>query len=230
MEDYYYFYLQPSQTVTVLMYSLTELTKKLSTIVNKKDPESPSIFKDDEENLLRDCIRKFLIYLNQLPSDHILSSSDIVNGLNLKPHPEGGFYRRYIWTKEKSAIFYLLPTGSVSSWHRLKETRETWKWLYGETLNVAHISNDSEEIGVFQLTQSEDVVIDEGMYGRGKWGDWFGAYHEGNGFSLAYCQCTPPFEFAKFELANEQIVNRFKSLHPTYTEIIERLTIKTKES
>lgn len=202
----------------------TELANKLSLIVSEKQFESASEFTADEQQLLMNSITKFIENLNQYPTDYNLSCSDIVNGLDLKCHPEGGFYRRFSWTQGKSKIFYLLPDGCVSSWHRLKGVRETWKWLYGGTLVLPQISNDFRWCGDVQLTQNKDVVITEGLNIPEKWGNWFGALLKEGDYSFVVCECTPPFEFSNFELANEKDVILFKVLNPARVETVELLT------
>lgn len=70
------------------------------------------------------------------------------------------------------------------------------------------------------------MVIEEECNSAKKWGNWFGAYHRDGDFSLIMCECTPPFEFSKFELATEQDVNKLRVFNPTRVEIIELLAKK----
>lgn len=207
------------------MDSLTELADKLSFIVNhsRKDTET-SAFTDDDEKLVLNTVTTFIAYLNQYPSDYKVTCSDIVSGLDLKCHPEGGFYRRFGWTNEKSKTFYLLPYGSVSAWHRFKGIRETWKWLYGGTLAIPQISSNRRWFIEDELAKDKDVVIMEEVNSPEKWGDWFGAYHKDGDYTLLMCECSPPFEFSKFELANEQDVIEFSATNPDRVDIIELLT------
>lgn len=209
------------------MCSLTELADQLSfTVTHTDDTDTGSEFTVDEEQHLLSSIRKFVTSLNQYPSDYQLSCSHIVHGLNLACHPEGGFYRRFSWTKEKSKTFYLLPADCVSSWHHFQCIRETWKWIYGGTLIVPQISNEFQWLGEAELSKDKDVVIMEECNSAKKWGNWFGAYHRDCDFSLIICECTPPFEFSKFELAKEQDVNKLKVCNPTRVDIIELLAKK----
>lgn len=209
------------------MNSPTELADKLVLIVNQmKDSETESEFTVDDVELLMNSITMFASNLTQYESNYKLSCSDVVQGLHLKCHPEGGFYRRYSWTKEKSKIFYLLPAGCVSSWHHLKGIRETWKWMYGGVLVIPQISNDFRWLNEVELAADEDVVIMEDSTSPDKWGNWFGAFHKDDDFSLVTCECTPPYEFSKFELANEQNVRQFKLFNPARAEIFEPLAHK----
>jgi predicted cupin superfamily sugar epimerase len=76
-----------------------------------------------------------------------------IEKLELKPHPEGGWYRE-LWradltipasalppkyTGDRSActiIHYLLETGSRSAWHRVKSA-EIWLWHAGGVLKLS---------------------------------------------------------------------------------------------
>lgn len=191
------------------MNSPTELADRLSFVFDQLKRESePCEFTGDDEKRVTNAITTFIANLNQCPNDYELTQSDIVHGLALNVHPEGGFYRRFSWTKEKSQTFYLLPVGSVSSWHRLKGTTETLKWLCGGQLAIPQISSDCRWLGEVELAKDKGVVVSEV---RDEWSDWFGAYHTDDNYCFVMCECTPPFEFSKFELANEGDVIRFRA-------------------
>ncbi|KAL6974625.1 hypothetical protein U1Q18_028809 [Sarracenia purpurea var. burkii] len=94
------------------------------------------------------------------------SASQIVAKLNLKPHPEGGFYSEtlrdtsVILSKSQlpsqykvdrpisTSIYFLLPSGSVSHLHRIP-CAETWHFYMGEPLTVLEM-NDKD--GSVKLT------------------------------------------------------------------------------
>lgn len=206
------------------MNNRIELAEKLSSIIDdivKNCSENISEFSDDETTLLINSIQSFVTTLIQQSNNAKLLSADIIHGLSLQCHPEGGFYRRISWTEHQTKIFYLLPTGCVSSWHRLNGIRETWTWLCGGTLIVSQISNDSRWVGVNEMGHDNDVTVVEEC--NGNWGNWFGAYPKDGDFTLVTCECTPAFEFSKFQLANEEDVNQFRKLNPEHGEIIALL-------
>ncbi|KAI3447231.1 hypothetical protein Pfo_003896 [Paulownia fortunei] len=82
------------------------------------------------------------------------TKSGIVAKLNLKPHPEGGFYsetfrdtsiilsKSHLPTQYKvdrpvsTCIYFLLPSGSVSHLHRIP-CAETWHFYLGEPLTTS---------------------------------------------------------------------------------------------
>lgn len=203
-----------------------ELASKLFLIANNIEQNSgtASEFSADENQLLINSIRSFATKLNHLSNDKKLSCEDIILGLNLQSHPEGGFYRRFSWTKEQTKTFYLLPAGCVSSWHRFDGIKETWKWLFGGSLLIPQIGEDCQWLGEVELAEGENVTIMEKRNGLDEWGNWFGARHTDGEYSLVMCECSPPFRFSKFQLANEEEVVRFRTLNAAHAEVIDLLS------
>src|SRR5262245_8144346 len=69
-----------------------------------------------------------------------MNADDIIRGLALKPHPEGGFFRETFRDTDprggravSTAIYYLLRAGEVSRWHRI-DAAEVWHWYAGDPL------------------------------------------------------------------------------------------------
>ncbi len=77
----------------------------------------------------------------------MLSAADIIARLELRPHPEGGYYRETFRDKRvdangrahSTAIYYLLARGDRSHWHRV-DAVEVWHYYAGAplTLQIAH--------------------------------------------------------------------------------------------
>ncbi|KAK8941930.1 hypothetical protein KSP40_PGU017894 [Platanthera guangdongensis] len=88
-----------------------------------------------------------------------MKASEIAATLDLKPHPEGGYYaetfRDHSVTLSKSqlpdqykvdrpvstSIYFLLPSGSASHLHRIP-CAETWHFYMGEPLTVVELHDD----------------------------------------------------------------------------------------
>lgn len=95
----------------------------------------------------------------------VKKASEIVALLDLKPHPEGGFYNESFRDSSivlrkaqlpshykvdrpiSTAIYFLLPSGHVSHLHRIP-CAETWHFYMGEPLTVLELSDS----GVIKLT------------------------------------------------------------------------------
>src|ERR1700752_4543448 len=77
--------------------------------------------------------------------------ADIIQQLNLQPHPEGGFYRRTYCSSERitrsnatgastqrdasTGIYYLLHDQAYSAWHRI-DSDEMWHFYAGDSLLI----------------------------------------------------------------------------------------------
>lgn len=67
----------------------------------------------------------------------------VIRALDLKPHPEGGFYRENFrdsaganGRSHATAIYYLLREGEISHWHRV-DAAEIWHWYVGAPLALS---------------------------------------------------------------------------------------------
>ena len=138
-------------------------------------------------------------------------ASQLVTQLEMQAHPEGGFYKRCFtsateietpWGPRPSAtmIYYLLPQGAFSQWHRLRQ-QEVWMYQAGDPV-LLHSINPSAEL--------DSRVIGPGAGHHREWcingGDWFAAEpcpDPQYGYTLASCMVTPGFDFADFELGDK---------------------------
>ena len=72
------------------------------------------------------------------------NAADIIRLLDLRPHPEGGFYRETFRDSVRSeagraastAIYFLLEAGQVSHWHRV-DAAEIWHFYAGAPLTIS---------------------------------------------------------------------------------------------
>ena len=78
------------------------------------------------------------LYAARLRED--LTADQIVRMLDMKPHPEGGFFcetyrdeNGHEGRAHSTAIYYLLAAGDVSAWHKVDAT-EVWHWYAGAPL------------------------------------------------------------------------------------------------
>src|SRR3984893_19122093 len=76
------------------------------------------------------------------------TAADIITRLELRPHPEGGYYRETFRDSRtdaqgralSTAIYFLLARGERSHWHRV-DAVEVWHYYAGHTLTL-HIANE----------------------------------------------------------------------------------------
>ena len=71
----------------------------------------------------------------------------MIEELGLAPHPEGGYYRE-MFRSSSTAIYFLLPAGEFSAFHRLRVSDEIWHHYLGDPVELQTISPD----GVHQVT------------------------------------------------------------------------------
>ena len=130
-------------------------------------------------------------------------AEEIVRELELLPHPEGGFYRE-TWRDSPAdgsrgagtAIYYLLPAGQVSAWHRV-DAAEIWHFHAGAPLAL-DISTDG--VRTERLVLGGDVLNGERPQGLVPPGAWQSAQSLG-AWTLVGCTVSPSFLFEKFEMA-----------------------------
>jgi uncharacterized protein len=131
-----------------------------------------------------------------------LSAAEVARLLDLGPHPEGGFYRETFrdaaaagGRAASTAIYYLLPAGQVSAWHRV-DAAEIWHWHAGAPLELTLFAEGRHT--VHRL--GADLPGGERPQGVVPAGVWQSARSLG-AWTLVGCTVAPGFEFAHFELA-----------------------------
>ena len=132
------------------------------------------------------------------------SASDIIARLELKPHPEGGYYRETFrdasvdaqGRARSTAIYFLLARGEPSHWHRI-DAVEVWHYYAGSalTLRIAHDGGTQHTVrlgpDIAAGERPQAIVPAQAWQAAESTGDW----------TLVGCTVAPGFEFAKFELA-----------------------------
>jgi predicted cupin superfamily sugar epimerase len=133
-----------------------------------------------------------------------LGADAVIAALNMKPHPEGGWYvethRIPAAEGERSpgtAIYYLLKAGERSHWHRIDAT-EVWHFYAGDPLELSLSFGRGCEAHML----GPDVLAGQRPQLTVAPGQWQAARSTG-AWTLVGCTVAPGFEFAGFELAPE---------------------------
>jgi len=137
-----------------------------------------------------------------------MKATDIIARLELKPHPEGGYYRETFRDSRadpqgrarSTAIYYLLGRGDRSQWHRI-DAVEIWHYYSGAALTL-QIANDG--CAPHTITLGPDVGAGERPQAIVPVGAWQTAETNGD-WTLVGCTVAPGFEFASFELAKGEL-------------------------
>ena len=161
----------------------------------------------------------------------------LIEKLQLKPHPEGGYFAETYRSTEtiseehlpkrfagdrnfSTAIYFLLEGTQFSALHRIRSD-EVWHFYSGSRLLVYVIKPE----GALQVIKlGTDLANGDVWQAVVKAGCWFGSKLESSeSFALVGCTVAPGFDFADFEMADR---NKLLSQYPQHKEIIEELTKK----
>ena len=133
-----------------------------------------------------------------------MTADEIIAALDLKPHPEGGFFRESFrdfpgadGRAYSTAIYYLLRAGEISRWHRI-DVAEIWHWYAGDALELSVVGSGAISRILLGPKVSEgqrpQVIIQARAWQRAT---ALGSY------ALCGCTVAPGFEFSKLEIAPE---------------------------
>lgn len=132
-----------------------------------------------------------------------LAGSAIVDLLGMTRHPEGGWYAEMFrdapgpdGRARSTAIYFLLETGDVSAWHRVRDAVEVWHFHAGAPLELRIVGDDGPSVHRLGI----DLVAGERPQAIVPADAWQSARSLG-GWTLVGCTVAPGFEFASFELA-----------------------------
>ena len=156
-----------------------------------------------------------------------------IDHLDLKPHPEGGYYTETYRGKSEggedgaravsTGIYFLLRAGEVYHLHKI-DADEMWHFYAGDPLNVYCI-HDKGRAPILHI--GPDAKAGQWFQGVVPAGVWFGAKLAEtesvnvHGYCLVGCTVAPGFEFSGFELAKR---NDLTNAFPQHSAIIEMLT------
>nr|WP_223699997.1 cupin domain-containing protein [Sutcliffiella deserti] len=157
-----------------------------------------------------------------------------ITKLDLKPHPEGGFYKQTFLSEERitdkelsvrfngtrrlySSIYFLLTDKNISHFHRLKSD-EVWYYHGGSSFTV-HVIHENGEYRKYKLGLNlekgevpQAIVPKNAIFGS--------TVEESDAFSLVGCMVSPGFEFEDFELlTQDDLLIQF----PEHEDIIKKL-------
>lgn len=154
---------------------------------------------------------------------------ELVKSLNLKAHPEGGFYSEMYRSDlpfqnkdgdERSlvtSIYFLLRSEDVSHFHRIKSD-ELWFWHEGSPLSVHLLGGNGHEIlklgpvdGLGSFPQH--LVKADTIFGS--------SVDRLDSYALVSCVVAPGFDFRDFELFKTEDL---LPIYPEAEEIIRKLT------
>jgi predicted cupin superfamily sugar epimerase len=161
-----------------------------------------------------------------------------IKQLHLQPHVEGGYFRETYRAEEginkgylpprygsarpfSTAIYFLLMSGEVSRFHRLRSD-EMWHYYDGSPLTL-HVIDLEGALNQLRLGPAPEHGEQFQAVVRAGW--WLGAeVAEPDSYSLAGCTVAPGFDFEDFELGGR---SELLAAFPAHMEIIIKLTSDT---
>jgi len=149
----------------------------------------------------------------------------LVAQLNLKPHPEGGYFvetfrsgiqvRAHGSTRSAvTSIYYLLSDANFSAFHRVRSD-EIWHHYRGAPVAIEVIEGDGRhrQIVIGQANRWQDAIAAR---------SWFAAHVcTANAYALVGCDVAPGFTFGDFEIGTR---NALATAFPQHRALIERWT------
>jgi uncharacterized protein len=154
----------------------------------------------------------------------------LVATLGLSPHPEGGFYGELYRSSATvhpvdgrgprpalTTIYFLLPQGSVSRWHRV-QSDEVWHFYEGAPLDLWSASPEGNRVDHFRLGGLVDSQRPVWTVPAGRWQ----AARSTGSYTLVGCTVGPGFDFRDFALAGEQSVigSMLRARYPDLADLL----------
>lgn len=152
-----------------------------------------------------------------------MSATDWINHLNLRKHPEGGYYKEVFRSNKQvddsksavTSIYYLLEKNDRSAFHRLASP-EIWYFHAGSPLMLYIIHPNGElesHLMSADISGNQQIAIEPGC--------WFAADIPSRvGYTLVSCAVAPAFTFDDFELGDLQTLVKE---YPQHKELLKRL-------
>lgn len=163
------------------------------------------------------------------------TAKEVVDRLQLQPHPEGGYFREMYRSKEQvsgdslplrfgggerslsTAIYFMLEKGCFSAFHRI-QSDELWHHYEGVGLEISVIHDNGR---LEMLLLGKDYSNGQLPLQVVPAGCWFASRVIGNGFALVGCTVAPGFSFGDFELADR---DELIASYPQHRSLIVELT------
>lgn len=131
-----------------------------------------------------------------------MTATEIIEKLNLAPHPEGGYFRE-TWRADNAgrahgtSIYFLLRGEDTNRWHKV-DAAEIWHYYAGAPLILS--VSETAQGPARDLCVGPDLSSGQSPQQIVPPRAWQMARSTGD-YTLVGCTVSPGFEFSKFELA-----------------------------
>ena len=165
----------------------------------------------------------------------MLKAEDVIRLLNLKPHPEGGFYRETyrseVFISQEAlptrysgprccgtAIYFMLTSGNFSMMHLVKSD-EFFHFYLGDPVEMLKLYPDGTGAIVEIGTDLEKGMLPQVLVEKNVWQGF--RLKDGGNYALFGTTVCPGFEFEDFEIADPATIF---AQYPDFKEMIRKLT------
>ncbi|MFY0601371.1 MAG: cupin domain-containing protein [Cyclobacteriaceae bacterium] len=160
---------------------------------------------------------------------------EIIKKLDLKPHPEGGYYKETYRSKGvinlgslgkaygsdrhySTCIYFLLTSGNFSAFHKIKQD-EIWHFYDGAPVELHTISENGDHAKFIIGRDLSSGQIPQLVVPGNAW--FASKVLVPNSYSLVGCTVAPGFDFDDFVLASRsELIQQF----PTHEKLISTFT------
>ena len=124
-----------------------------------------------------------------------MTAAEVIELLQLRKHPEGGYFCETFRDEASTAIYYLLEAGDHSHWHRVHGSSEVWHHYAGGPLALTLSANghdaESHRLGKhLDAGERPQITVPAGC--------WQTAESLGH-WTLVGCTVAPGFDIKNFE-------------------------------
>ncbi|TNF49601.1 MAG: cupin domain-containing protein [Bacteroidetes bacterium] len=152
---------------------------------------------------------------------------ELIDILELQPHPEGGFYKETYRSNQvlennrnlMTSIYFLITGQNISRLHRIKSD-ELWYFHEGSTLNIHTLDHNGYRCIKLGRENNNDVRSFALVSGNTIFGSNLENESEEN-YALVSCAVAPGFDFRDFELFT---ADDLLKEYPEHEKIIRKLT------
>jgi predicted cupin superfamily sugar epimerase len=158
-------------------------------------------------------------------------AEELIAGLGLEPHPEGGYYREIFRSalliapadgrgprSALTTIYFLLPGGETSRWHRVTSD-EVWHFYEGGALELLELDAACLTLSRHRLATVTDNA--QAPVRTIPAGHWQAARPLGD-YALVGCTVSPGFDFADFTMLADdgECAARVRTTWPDLTSLL----------
>ena len=158
-------------------------------------------------------------------------ATELITTLNLRPHPEGGYYREIYRSSDQvtpadgrgpraalTTIYFLLVVGTHSRWHRVTSD-EVWHLYEGGPLELLELDESGDGLVRHRLAPiGDDVGAPVHTIVSGKWQ----AARSLGAYALVGCTVGPGFDFGDFRLLADDplLASRIQAKWPDVSVLV----------